>query len=139
MKSKIISSLFTLLILACAPAMSEIYTWVDESGKKYFGDKIPERYQDQGSEYAVSKTNSSQSITVKRKKIGNQLNKPIVLDGSSDYTISDSPPKPAQKSCSKLKQEYQLSKMCYASCRSANAGKIGPGCQRCTNAKKPKC
>ncbi|MFK8049059.1 MAG: DUF4124 domain-containing protein [Halioglobus sp.] len=141
MKRTIISSLFTLLILICSPAMSEIYTWIDESGKKHFGDKIPERFQDQGSEYAVSKTNSSQSVKVVKKPV--QATSPLAdvytRDSKSNYILDSDTPEPAKLDCKALNQQYQEAKLCYAACRSANGGKIGPGCQRCTNAKKPKC
>ena len=36
-----------LLLLLSVPAQAEIYTWVDENGKKHFGDRVPEKYKTQ--------------------------------------------------------------------------------------------
>lgn len=35
------------------PVHAEIYTWIDENGKKHFGDEVPEKYKDQKKQVKV--------------------------------------------------------------------------------------
>ena len=139
MKEKIISSIFSILILICSPAMSEIYTWVDNNGKKHFGDSIPKKYQDQGSEYEVSKTNSSQAVKTEKITVYRPSADVYSRDTKSDKNLEDYLPKPKEKSCKELKDEHLMNKSCFAACRSGNNGNVGGACSHCTNTRKPKC
>ncbi|MEP5763286.1 MAG: DUF4124 domain-containing protein [Halieaceae bacterium] len=136
----IISAISLILLCASPFAFSEIYTWVDENGKKHFGDEIPEKYKSQGSEYKISETNTAPAVVTKKKKNPGSL-KPVDLRPQSAQKPDESYlPKPKEKTCAELKQEYLTNKHCFAACRSANGGNLSSGgCPGCTNMKKPKC
>ncbi len=46
--------LLASFMLVAVGAKSDIYSWVDEDGKKHFGDKVPKKYQNQANPVALS-------------------------------------------------------------------------------------
>ena len=49
---------FPLLLIFCCSLQAEIYQWVDESGKRHFGDKVPERYLEHSEALELQPSNS---------------------------------------------------------------------------------
>ena len=48
-------AILTLALCASAPHLhAEMYQWVDENGKRHFGDKVPEQYQEGASDVGVA-------------------------------------------------------------------------------------
>lgn len=45
MKTKALT-LFTALSFLALSSLAETYSWIDENGKKHFGDKVPPEYKD---------------------------------------------------------------------------------------------
>jgi hypothetical protein len=122
-----------ILLFVSPPTWSEIYTWVDENGKKHFGDKIPSQYQDQATEYRVPETNRSAAVETPERAPTASSN-----DSSAPQTLSAGIPKSQQLTgCEALKAEYNKSRMCYEDCK-LPTGNIAR-CGHCKQMKKPNC
>jgi hypothetical protein len=132
--------LLTLLIF-CPLALSEIYSWVDENGKKHFGDKIPPEYQDQASEYAVPRTNSSRAVEVDTRKAPQPATQMPWADNDRE-AIERSHNQPLRAmpenepgTCEEKRAAYLQSKMCFDVCRK-KTGNVG-NCSHCKPMKNP--
>jgi hypothetical protein len=128
------------LLLATPLAWSQIYSWVDENGKKHFGDKIPLEYQDQASEYEVSEINTSKSVEVREQPSSSSSYTGSSGSGASSGSFERPNSSRRASSCEAAQQEYQRSVSCYAKCRSLVGGINNvTRCGHCKNVKKPDC
>ncbi len=139
-----------LLLVGASPlAFCQVYSWVDENGKKHFGDRIPEQYRDQGSEYEMGQTNSSDAVKPQArpqpKPSSNQYSyenyKPIANKPASNSRSKYSNP----NSCEAQKEAYARAQACWSRCReyradgSSRINASGSACRGCSNMKKPSC
>jgi hypothetical protein len=128
------------LLLTCPLAWSQIYSWVDEDGKKHFGDKIPLQYEDQASEYEMPEINTSEAIEVQEQPSSSSSNTGSTLSGASSGSIERPASSRPASSCAAAHEEYQRSVSCYEKCRVLVGGRINISrCGGCKNVKKPNC
>jgi hypothetical protein len=133
-KRRFFISIAASLLLASPLAWSQIYSWVDENGRKHFGDKIPQEYQDQASQYEMPEINTTPAVEVREQPSSSSSQ-----TGSSRSGASSGSSKRAS-SCEAAQQEYQRSVSCYAKCRSLVGGVNNvTRCGHCKNVKKPDC
>jgi hypothetical protein len=126
-------SLSLILLLVCSPTWGEIYTWVDENGKKHFGDKIPPEYEDKATQYEVPETNRSAAVEIKERA-------PTTSSyGGTAPRLSDQGLSKSQQptSCAGLKEQYEKSRQCFEACK-LPTGNIAR-CGHCQQMKKPNC
>ena len=135
-RSKRLGFLFLSALLVCvAPAAwSQVYTWVDENGRKHFGDSVPPEYEGQAVEVKLPKPNSAAAVEVDdsaalRAREEREQRKPnIVIPGGDEPT------------CEEKKEAYRKSQECYMECRVLRGGQINTtACGHCTNVEKPDC
>jgi hypothetical protein len=133
-KRRFFISVAASLLLASPLALSQIYSWVDENGRKHFGDKIPQEYQDQASPYEISDINTTPAVEFQEQPASSPSK-----TGSSRSSASSGSSKRAS-SCEAAQQEYQRSVSCYGKCRSlVGGGNNVTRCGHCKNVKKPDC
>lgn len=132
------------VLLACfiqLSAAAEIYSWVDERGKKHYGDRVPEKYRDQGNNVSVSPTNTFDGPAATPA--------PTAVYAPSPWD-SRPKPKPASKtasrqptatagSCKEQMLEYRRSQVCFARCQMQNGRINAAKCSGCKNMTKPRC
>jgi hypothetical protein len=133
-----------LLCLLISPlALSQIYSWVDENGKKHFGDKIPPQYQDQGSEHQLSDINTSEAVQVEPAKRSSQNSQSMPwaeIDTEAiqrSHNSLPSMPTAQPSGCAGQKAAYKQSSDCFAICRRGSSNVAS--CGHCKQMKKPQC
>ena len=148
LKAVVLAVSFTLLGGASL-AFGQVYSWVDENGKKHFGDRIPPQYQDQADEYDLKETNSSQKI--ERVEYVQPTQRRTTSASSNQRGVEDffgSQAGVNGGSCEAQKAAYKRAQDCWAQCRTVGAyGGRGGGavnashsaCRSCQNLPKPKC
>ena len=141
----------TALLIACASplALSQVYSWVDENGKKHFGDRIPPQYQDQASEYKIAEPNSAEAVepTTRRPVQTSPYSTRSSSDSAGSRTRYENHGTVASDgSCQARKAAYERAQECWGQCRQYNAysgtSKINAAsqrCSRCPNLEKPRC
>ena len=127
-----------LLAVLALPAQGQIYTWVDENGKKHFGDKVPEKYADQADgvkldirqptaeevaeakarneamrESAYSMESTAQSVARDRKN---------ARRSARSSTATGSRVASSGSSCAQQQAAYQAAKACYSACQVRTTG-----------------
>jgi hypothetical protein len=151
-----------LLLLLTFPAHAEIYSWVDDNGKKHFGDRVPEKYKDQAdnvelkmyqpTEQDIEETKRRTDELIQNRKLMESTHRSV----SSSRNTSKKNKKQYGSTYDKQMAEYQSAKACFAACQtkvpSAPYLKQGPGgsyaspgrmvinndaCGHCKNVKKP--
>jgi hypothetical protein len=122
-----------ILLLVCSPTWGEIYTWVDENGKKHFGDKIPREYEDKATQYEISETNRSAAVEITEKAPTTSPYVSTTLEPSGQGLRKSQAP----ASCAELKEQYKKSRQCYEACK-LPTGNIAR-CGHCPQMKKPNC
>jgi hypothetical protein len=139
-KRRFFISVAAIVLLASPLAWSEIYSWVDENGKKHFGDKIPPEYQDQASPYELSEINTSEAVEVQKQPSSSSSSTGSSRSGASSGSLDRPTSSGRASSCEVAKQEYQRSLSCYANCRVLVGGVNNISrCGNCKNVKKPNC
>ena len=128
------------LLFFSSLALGQVYSWVDENGKKHFGDKIPPQYQNQASEYDLKETNTSQATEVQKKSRVQQVDSNTSWytdrDNRNSYNTSTrSTSSSSSSSCEAQKRAYEESKWCFESCR-RQRGNVG-NCGHCKQMKNP--
>ena len=130
-------------------AHGQVYSWVDENGKKHFGDRIPPQYQDQAAEYEMKETNSAKAVehveyatpTQRPRSSGRSVatSGQFGLSGGSRSSAGGG-------SCEAQKAAYERAQACWGNCRQFNSsgGRAGinaahSACKKCQNLSKPKC
>ena len=97
----------------------------------------PNKYKEQGAAYKISETNTA--VGVKAKKTTPSLQNVNQQGASPKKPAETYLPKPKEKTCKELKQDFFMSKSCFNACRSGNGGNVGRACSHCRNMKKPQC
>lgn len=128
--------LFLFLLLTCAAptGWTQVYSWVDENGRKHYGDTISPEYKNQATEVKLSKPNTAAAVEVDssaapKSAAGSERRKPnIVIPGGGE------------PSCEERWEAYRQSQECFMGCRALRGGRINTtACGHCTNVKKPDC
>jgi hypothetical protein len=136
-------SLAMVLLFASPLAWSQVYSWVDENGRKHFGDRIPQKYQDQAAEVEMGETNSSQAVVSRPRSSSQSGNRSRSTSGSgspSPSEVDSSSGSADLDSCEAQQAAYSRAQSCWAQCR--KGGKINAArsaCRSCENIKKPRC
>ena len=139
------TGVFLALLLAASPAaLGQVYSWVDENGKKHFGDRIPPEYENQGKQVELNATNSADAVAPReresqssassyaerqleaqrrqaenaerRRKFSSELAEDQFRDVQvSMPTKADLELTPSE--CAKAKRNYEISQQCMDTCR----------------------
>lgn len=134
------------LVLWAQISFSEIYTWVDEKGRKNFGDKIPERFQKSGDEVSLNNLNTmlAPKITKTENVISLDVNDNNEVENSTIKNNKKYPQKNIKslqknRSCDEQVAEYQRSLACFSQCRNSNGSINRAKCPTCENVVRPSC
>ncbi len=149
-----------LLLLLSVPAQAEIYTWVDENGKKHFGDRVPEKYKTQADnvelnmyqptaeEIAETQRRNQEMERTRRRMESSRRASSSSSRGGYVTTASTSKSR-SSNSCADQKARYEEAKRCFAGCQTRVAAPPWQGrrgtvlnndnCGHCTNVSKPSC
>lgn len=127
--------LFLSFLLITSLANSEIYSWVDENGRKHFGNEIPQEYlpqvelvdvdYEEGREEDVV---SSEERAKKAYKAARELKKSNwehrnslnAQKKASKNTQTTSKKSNSRDSCEERKVQYRKSQSCFAGCQKRN-------------------
>lgn len=122
--------------------MAEIYTWVDENGKKHFSDSVPEHLQSKSQTVDVQQSNTmpvkKNNQATQRYLQGIDINAPRSQKKSKKSSKKVSTKK---QSCANQWREYRKQEMCYTNCR-INKTILNTTCIKqfgCKNIAKPQC
>jgi len=153
-----------LILLLTYSSHAEIYTWVDENGKKHFGDKVPPEYQEQINAVEVDVRQPSPEELVRARAIATEQAKAVIDSRNSraanmkpEHKVPESSEPAltaeqyAKTTCERKKQLYKESEDCYSKCTQQNVLR-SPGslrvvkhvrntsnCGHCQDYKKPNC
>jgi len=138
----VLITLFSLSFFS-GTVMSEIYTWVDENGKKHFGDRIPDEYRTKSNSVDLKNANTipsrkidypAPSVSKKSKaKNSNKKNKVVVKKKVPSKA------KNRDMECKEQFAKYKKSIRCFSACRNAGGGINLAKCPKCTNVPRPRC
>ncbi len=114
-----------MLLLFSSLAHARIYTWIDENGRKQFGDVIPPQYRGQvddvrvnihtPSEEEVNKANARAEKNIKNMHPKENANKQSHKEKSSSNTTAQKENKSADDFESRM-EEYRKSQRCFDAC-----------------------
>lgn len=134
------SCLCLVLSLFVSFASAEVYTWVDENGKKHYGDSVPAKYQTQSKTVDTNDINTIQSVDPQHyaePDYGAAQN-----DGSdarSKLIKSNEPASRQNDSCEQQLEAFKRSQACYGQCGLVGGGINKARCSHCVDLKKPNC
>ena len=140
---------FVISLLMLSPtALGQVYSWVDENGKKHFGDRIPPEYQDQGEEVKMKATNSSDSVQLPEPEDTFKFAESRKTNAGASTSSRRSSSKPKTPSeCAKAKRAYETYQRCRDDCRhmvrhaddQLAARETHPSCTKCKSVPYPGC
>ena len=119
------------LCTSVSPLGAEMYQWVDENGKRHFGDRVPEQYQEGASDISVKPNVVDTVETPKHLLRGAEVapKKPGRRGSSSagGRSLIPSPKDVRGTGCEADKERYRLSQACYAMCPKDYVDRPGGG------------
>lgn len=128
-------TVLTVLVALAVTASGDVYTWVDEHGRKHFGDRIPEQYQDQSGTVDVDvRQPTAEEIAAERQRTADMESVEIDLPKRVRQSQGSNEVTPWQKQqmetagmsdCEKAWYNYRKADECFARCasRSSDVGK----------------
>lgn len=121
-----IKKLILLILVAFVSNTSaEVYTWIDENGVKHFGDKIPEKYQQQAKDVKI---NTRQPTPEEVEAASDRIKrmKSVRLPGAQHSNKREVRRKQTKKKeynseYERQMAEYRESQACFAKCSKRNS------------------
>lgn len=131
---------FLSLLLSTEASFSQVYTWVDESGNKHFGDSVPEKYSKKSKTINLKEPNTT-PIRKSNNSISGILGEPKTVKRNKPRVKKKAPSKAKtkQSDCSVQFAKYKDSIRCFSACMNTNGGINRTKCAHCTNVRRPRC
>lgn len=136
----------TFGLLFSLVANADTYMWIDNDGRKHYGDRVPTEYKDTAVKIGAKSTN-----TVELKST-NESNARVLdkrddhRSGNSAFSKTGAGSSGNGVNCEEKKRAYQASRTCFSSCQQIMADRDGnirgsnnANCGHCRDLKRPNC
>lgn len=137
-----------LLLLMALPllAAAEIHSWVDENGRKHFGDRVPESYQDKSSPVTVSPNKAVRFERPDMPKPNYSPQNEWQPDPGNIYqpphrAQANKEPQEATGTCAEQRAAFKKSAECFSRCQTKhhNGARDNSLCGHCQAVKSASC